>query len=249
MAARTRPFSSARRARLPRATTFDGWPLCQKGRADLGLYTSLLSSAFGALWARCSCSALAARWRGSRSSSAGRKVFWLCLFGLSTIAVMTPDNMGKGIVSGAVGILVSTIGLDPNTGAPRFTFGTYDPLAGRVRDTLHDRPVLILASTVPHRYGQELHCGVPPGTREPSARCFRYLAAHCKTILVRSSVLGTWIGMLPGAGGEIASIISVQRVQAVGRRTLPAMARGALRGSPPPKARTMRSSAARSSPC
>ena len=45
------------------ATTFDGWPLCQKGRADLGLYTSLLSSAF------------AARWRGSRSSSAGRKVF------------------------------------------------------------------------------------------------------------------------------------------------------------------------------
>lgn len=37
---------------------------------------------------------------------------------------------------------------------------------------------------------------------------FRYLAAHCKTILVRSSVLGTWIGMLPGAGGEIASIIS-----------------------------------------
>lgn len=57
------------------ATTFDGWPLCQKGRADLGLYTSLLSSAFGALWARCSCSALAARWRGSRSSSAGRKVF------------------------------------------------------------------------------------------------------------------------------------------------------------------------------
>ena len=39
-------------------------------------------------------------------------------------------------------------------------------------------------------------------------KVFRYLAAHCKTILVRSSVLGTWIGMLPGAGGEIASIIS-----------------------------------------
>lgn len=66
------------------ATTFDGWPLCQKGRADLGLYTSLLSSAFGGIVGTLFLLCLGgARWRGSRSSSAGRKCFWLCLFGLS----------------------------------------------------------------------------------------------------------------------------------------------------------------------
>ena len=74
---------------------------------------------------------MAARWLARFALQfGGPESFWLCLFGLSTIAVMTPDNMGKGIVSGAVGILVSTIGLDPNTGAPRFTFGTYDLLQG-----------------------------------------------------------------------------------------------------------------------
>lgn len=110
------------------ATTFDGWPLCQKGRADLGLYTSLLSSAFGGIVGTLFLLCLGGSLARFALQFGGPESFWLCLFGLSTIAVMTPDNMGKGIVSGAVGILVSTIGLDPNTGAPRFTFGTYDLL-------------------------------------------------------------------------------------------------------------------------
>ena len=112
------------------ATTFDGWPLCQKGRADLGLYTSLLSSAFGGIVGTLFLLCLGGSLARFALQFGGPESFWLCLFGLSTIAVMTPDNMGKGIVSGAVGILVSTIGLDPNTGAPRFTFGTYDLLQG-----------------------------------------------------------------------------------------------------------------------
>ena len=136
------------------ATTFDGWPLCQKGRADLGLYTSLLSSAFGGIVGTLFLLCLGGSLARFALQFGGPESFWLCLFGLSTIAVMTPDNMGKGIVSGAVGILVSTIGLDPNTGAPRFTFGTYDLLQG--------------VSVIPCMIGLFsfsqvlLHCGVPP---------------------------------------------------------------------------------------
>jgi len=120
---------------------------------------------------------------------------------------MTPDNMGKGIVSGAVGILVSTIGLDPNTGAPRFTFGTYDLLQGVsvipcMIGLFSFSQVLYLIGT-DKSFIAEYH-----PHKGAFGKVFRYLAAHCKTILVRSSVLGTWIGMLPGAGGEIASIIS-----------------------------------------
>ena len=171
------------------ATTFDGWPLCQKGRADLGLYTSLLSSAFGGIVGT---------------------LFLLCLGGsLARFALQFggPDNMGKGIVSGAVGILVSTIGLDPNTGAPRFTFGTYDLLQGVsvipcMIGLFSFSQVLYLIGT-DKSFIAEYH-----PHKGAFGKVFRYLAAHCKTILVRSSVLGTWIGMLPGAGGEIASIIS-----------------------------------------
>ena len=189
------------------ATTFDGWPLCQKGRADLGLYTSLLSSAFGGIVGTLFLLCLGGSLARFALQFGGPESFWLCLFGLSTIAVMTPDNMGKGIVSGAVGILVSTIGLDPNTGAPRFTFGTYDLLQGVsvipcMIGLFSFSQVLYLIGT-DKSFIAEYH-----PHKGAFGKVFRYLAAHCKTILVRSSVLGTWIGMLPGAGGEIASIIS-----------------------------------------
>ena len=52
-----------------------------------------------------------------------------------TIAVMSADNMGKGLVSGAIGILFSTIGMDPNTGTVRFTFALHRK--GMVKDTVH----------------------------------------------------------------------------------------------------------------
>lgn len=143
------------------ATTFDGWPLCQKGRADLGLYTSLLSSAFGGIVGTLFLLCLGGSLARFALQFGGPESFWLCLFGLSTIAVMTPDNMGKGIVSGAVGILVSTIGLDPNTGAPRFTFGTYDLLQGV--SVIPCMIGLFSFSQVLYLIGtEELHRGVPP---------------------------------------------------------------------------------------
>lgn len=189
------------------ATTFDGWPLCQKGRADQGLYASLLSSAFGGIVGTLFLLCLAGSLARFALRFGGPESFWLCLFGLSTIAVMTPDNMGKGILSGAAGILVSTIGLDPNTGAPRFTFGTYSLLQGVsvipcMIGLFSFSQVLYLIGT-DKTYIAEYH-----PHKGAFLEIFRYLARHCKKILVRSSVIGTWVGMLPGAGGEIASIIA-----------------------------------------
>ena len=189
------------------ATTFDGWPLCQKGRADLGLYASLLSSAFGGIVGTLFLLCLAGSLARFALKFGGPESFWLCLFGLSTIAVMTPDNMGKGIISGAVGILVSTIGLDPNTGVPRFTFGTYDLLQGV--SVIPCMIGLFSFSQVLYLIGTDKTYIAEYRPHKGAFReVFRYLAAHCKKILVRSSVLGTWVGMLPGAGGEIASIIA-----------------------------------------
>lgn len=189
------------------ATTFDGWPLCQKGKADIGLYTSLVSSALGGFVGNIFLLCLAASLARFALEFGGPENFWLCLFGLSTIAVMSQDNMGKGIVSGAIGILVSTIGLDPNSGIPRFTFGTYSLVQGVslipcMIGLFSISQVFYLIGT-DKTFIAEYH---------PSKGAFRhvcsYLAMHCKKILLRSSIIGTLIGMLPGAGGEIASIIS-----------------------------------------
>lgn len=189
------------------ATTFDGWPLCQKGRADIGLYTSLLSSAFGGIVGTLFLLCFAASLARFALRFGGPETFWLCLFGLSTIAVMTPENMGKGILSGAAGILVSTVGLDPNTAVPRFTFGSYGLIQGIavipcMIGLFSFSQVLYLIGT-DKSFIAEYH-----PQKGAFGRVFKYLCAHCKTILVRSSIIGTGVGMLPGAGGEIASIIA-----------------------------------------
>ena len=189
------------------ATTFDGWPLCQSGRADKGLYTSLLSSAFGGIVGTVFLLFLAAPLARFALSFGGPESFWLCIFGLSTIAVMSADNMGKGLVSGAIGILFSTVGMDPNTGTVRFTFGIYDLAQGVsvipcMIGLFSFSQVLVLIGSR-REYVAEYH-----PHKGAFREVFRYLCTKCKTILVRSSIMGTFIGMLPGAGGEISSIIA-----------------------------------------
>ena len=189
------------------ATTFDGWPLTQKGQADVGLYTSLLSSAFGGIVGTIFLLCLAASLARFALQFGGPENFWLCLFGLSTIAVMTPDNMGKGILSGAIGLLVSTIGLDPNTGSPRFTFGTYSLIQGI--SVIPCMIGLFSFSQVLYLIGtNKTYIAEYKPQKGNFLRVIRYLASKCKVNLVRSSIIGTGVGMLPGAGGEIASIIS-----------------------------------------
>ena len=75
------------------ATTFDGWPLTQRGEADTALYTSLLSSAFGGIVGVFFLLFLAGALARFALQFGGPENFWLCLFGLSTIAVMSPGNM------------------------------------------------------------------------------------------------------------------------------------------------------------
>ncbi len=188
------------------ATTFDGWPLCQSGRADEGLYTSLLSSSFGGIIGSFFLLFLAAPLAEGALNFGASENFWLCLFGLSTIAVMSADNMGKGLVSGAVGMLVSTIGLDPNSGLPRFTFGIYEMVQGVA--VIPCMIGLFSFSQVLFLIGsQRQHIAEYHPRKGTFGMIFRYLATKCKVVLMRSSILGTLIGILPGAGGEIASII------------------------------------------
>ncbi|PKN07162.1 MAG: hypothetical protein CVU73_12920 [Deltaproteobacteria bacterium HGW-Deltaproteobacteria-8] len=189
------------------ATTFDGWPMCKAGRADFGLYTSLVSSAFGGIIGTVGLLFLAAPLARFALNFGGPENFWLCLFGLSTIAVMSSDNMMKGVLSGAFGILISTVGLDPNAGIPRFTFGYY-PLVQGI-EVIPAMIGLFSFSQVLYLIGSHkpFIAEFTP-TKGAFMQVTRELATKCKVVLMRSSLIGTLVGMLPGAGGEIASIIA-----------------------------------------
>ncbi len=189
------------------ATTFDGWPMCQQGKADKGLYGSLLSSSFGGMIGTLMLLFLAAPLARFALKFGAPESFWLCIFGLSTIAVMSSGNIVKGMLSGAIGLLVSCIGLDPHEGIPRFTFGAYSLVQG-----VQVIPAMIGLFS----FSQVLYLigSYKPFIAEYSptpgafTSVFKELFSKCKVILLRSSIIGGFVGMLPGAGGEIASIIA-----------------------------------------
>jgi len=189
------------------ATTFDGWPLCKSGHADIGLFSSLLSSSFGGIVGTVLLLFLAAPLARFALKFGGPENFWLCIFGLSTIAVMSSGNIVKGLLGGALGLLVSTVGIDPNVGVPRFTFGYY-PLVQGI-EVIPAMIGLFSFSQVLYLIGSHkpFLADYKP-TPGALGKVFRILTSRCKVILLRSSIIGGLVGMLPGAGGEIASIIA-----------------------------------------
>lgn len=119
------------------ATSLDGYPLVLQGRAEEACYIALIASVLGGIFGTIvlllffePLSAIALQF-GSEA------FFWMGLFGLSTLAAMFPNNIAKGLLGGAIGLALCTVGLDPVMGLPRFTFGNVplvQGLDGRVDD-------------------------------------------------------------------------------------------------------------------
>ncbi|MEG6521260.1 tripartite tricarboxylate transporter permease [Desulfotomaculum sp. 1211_IL3151] len=189
------------------ATTFDGWPLCRQGRADEALVASLFSSAFGGIVGTIALMFLAVPLATAALKFGAPEFFWLCIFGLSTIAAMSMDNVLKGLMSGALGLLIAGIGLDPTAGTPRFTFGTDSLVAGI--DVIPAMIGLFSFSQVIALIGSKDNFIADYKQRKGVLGIvLRKIWKDCKTNIMRSSIVGTFVGILPGAGGEIASIIT-----------------------------------------
>ncbi len=189
------------------ATTFDGWPMTQKGMADEALNTSLIGSAFGGLFGTLVLLFMAAPMATLALKFGAPEFFWLCIFGLSTIAAMSQGNVLKGLISGALGVLISTIGLDPMQGLPRFTFGYYSLVQGI--EVIPAMIGLFSFSQVIYLVGSKnKYIADYKPKKGVTLRVLGKLFRDCKGNMIRSSIIGTIVGILPGAGGEIASIIS-----------------------------------------
>ena len=140
--------------------------------------------------------------------------FWLVLLGVVSGVFATP-NLFKGLIAFAIGMLLATIGFDPALGTPRFTFGNTNLLGGF--DFIVGLIALfgvgeVLLKIYGHHGGQK----VPPlrdlGRGHSVAREFFVeawlLSMREKWRLIRSSLLGTFIGFLPGAGSDLAAWVS-----------------------------------------
>jgi putative tricarboxylic transport membrane protein len=142
--------------------------------------------------------------------------FAFIAMGLALIAIAGSESMARGLVAGFLGMFIATVGFDPISATERFTFGS-DALqngfsvvpvfigAFAVRQLLVDTAETdeTVAAPAPTRINDVVrHLGA----------AFRYPVA-----LVRSSLIGSWIGLLPGLGANIGAIISYTIAKAVSK--------------------------------
>ena len=185
-------------------TCLDGYPLAQRGEAGRALGMATVSSTFGGIVSVLCLMAAAPLMAGAAYNFAPPEYFALTIFGLSMLATIGDGSPVKNLIAGALGVLVATVGKDLLTTVERFTYGLSELTEG-----IGFVPVMIGLFGISEllvqaeRLTVERRRVMMKAVRLPSRDDYRKV---WKTIL-RSSGIGTFIGILPAEGATVASMI------------------------------------------
>ncbi len=200
------------------ATAIDGYPLAQKGKAPEALYASAFASFIGGIIGTIALLFLVQPLAKFSLKFGPVEFFWLAVLGISTIASLTSKNLIKGIMMGLFGLFLSTIGLDPLTGTDRFSFNIPE-LTGGVPIV----PIIIAMFAIPQifKYLEEhkTSIGIYNPKKGIGIKVAKLLLYHMKLQLLKSSVIGTIIGIIPGAGGYVASLVAYVKAKSSSKKS------------------------------
>lgn len=196
------------------ATCFDGYPMAQRGEADRALGISATASASGAVFGVLVLIILMPVLKAVALLFGPPEFFAMILFGLASIVMAARGNIQKGLLSGALGILLSFVGVASTTGTVRYGFG-----ADYLWDGIPLIPMVIgmfaIAELISLGFkGSERIAEAGTGKLGMSgvARGMKDVWAYRKCFF-RSSAIGTLIGIIPGVGGAAANFISYTTAQ------------------------------------
>jgi len=187
------------------ATTIDGYEMNRRGQAGLALGISLSAGLVGGLFGLIMLIALTEPLARVALAFTPPAYFALGILGLSVVAGLSSGSALKGWFAGILGLMVATVGTDPISGVPRFTFGSPDLLGGI-------RPILIMVGLF--AVSEILVQVSEPAWEKASARDTRLrfpdwkLWKRLALPQAIGGVVGTLEGVTPGGGGTIAAFLS-----------------------------------------
>lgn len=209
------------------ATAFDGYPLAQQGRAGLAIGISCITGVIGGVFSTIVLIVAAPLIAGFALKFGPAEYFALAVFGLSIIASLSERSFVKGLLMGVCGLLLATVGMDPITAVPRFTFGFQQLLEGlpfisvligvfALAEVLHQATIQVRqADSLSYEMGRTLP------TRKEWRQILPAISLACGT--------GTFFGALPGVGGDVAAFVAYDHAKKLSRHP-ERFGKGALEG-------------------
>ncbi|RKF22170.1 C4-dicarboxylate ABC transporter permease [Alginatibacterium sediminis] len=195
------------------ASVLDGHTMAVRGQAARALSISAVASFVGGLISTIILIAIAPMLATFALRFNAPEYFALALFGLTIIASVSSKNILKGLLAGTIGLLVSTVGLDPISSVPRFTFGNMDLYSG-----FNVIPVLIGLFALSEALSQlEKLVGnkhTPPPKFDHKLLSKQDLKDMLPTA-IKSGLMGTTIGSVPGAGADISAFVCYNEAKRV----------------------------------
>ncbi|RKL63587.1 hypothetical protein DXT63_06165 [Thermoanaerobacteraceae bacterium SP2] len=189
------------------ATAIDGYQMTLQGQGLKALGTSTICSVLGGLFSAVCLLILAPPLAKVSLRFSSPEYFLIAVFGLTIIAGLSQESIIKGLAAGVFGLLLGTVGVDVLSGYPRYTFGITALESG--------------ISFVPAMIGLFSLSQVMIQVEKMNEKTNKVIGdlkgsfwltwSELKSIwrtIVRSSIIGVLIGILPGAGGDIASWLS-----------------------------------------
>ena len=194
------------------ALCFDGYPMAKKGMAGRAIGMAQISAFCGLMvgWLfLITLSPLIAKFALKFSAP---EYFAISVFGLSVVAVLCSNSLRKGVISAVLGVLAATIGMDPINGIARYTGDTLVLMTGisyvpaliglfAISEVFNNASALIDdPHALDHKGGSDKKISRIIPTKED--------LKYTMSTMLRSSVIGTFIGALPGTGADIAAFVS-----------------------------------------
>ena len=187
------------------ATALDGYVMAQKGEAGRALGISTVSSFFGGITSCVFLLLISPQLAKISLRFSSPEFFMLAIFGLCILSSISGSSMAKGIACGALGILIASIGIDGITGKMRFTFGNMNLLSG-----INYIPVMIGLFAMSQAF-----IGIEELSKENAlTKKVSHVIPKKQdwSVIFKNGFLfgtiGTFIGIIPGAGADIAAFIA-----------------------------------------
>ena len=187
-------------------TTFDGYPMSQQGKSERALALGITSSFIGGIISWLFLAILSPPLAKFALTFGPWEYFTMVLMALVMLASLSQGSLIKGLIAACLGMMVHLPGVDPSIGQMRLTFGFESLESG-----LSLMPVLIGAFAVSQIFKDIINIDSKPPQvsvkKEGLLLSFNDIKKNSVNFF-RSSIIGTWVGLLPGIGANIASMLS-----------------------------------------